>query len=144
MKRIAGVLIALILAGFAFATTARAETIGDADRAAIQSLISGQIEAFRADNGAAAYAYASPTIQEYFPSADAFMAMVKQGYMPVYRPNSVAFGPLVDSPIGPLQKVFVTGPDGKNYIAAYSLQKQPDGSWKINGCSLIGDDTPSI
>ena len=123
---------------------ARAETIGDADRATIQSLISGQIEAFRADNGAAAYAYASPTIQAYFPTADAFMAMVKQGYMPVYRPNSVTFGPLVDGPTGPVQKVFVTGPDGRNYIAAYSMQQQPDGSWKINGCSLVEDDTPSI
>jgi hypothetical protein len=144
MKRIAGVLVALILAGLAFATAARAETIGDTDRAAIQSLITGQIEAFRADNGAAAYGYASPTIQGYFPTADAFMAMVKQGYMPVYRPNAVAFGPLVDGPTGPVQKVFVTGPDGRSYIAAYSMQQQPDGSWKINGCSLVEDDTPSI
>jgi len=144
MKRIAGVLVAVLLAaGFAL-SSARAETLGDGDRAVIQSLINGQIDAFRHDDGAAAYGFASPTIQGYFPTVDAFMGMVKNGYPPVYRPQSVTFGPLVDTELGPLQKVFITGPDGKSYIAVYSMQRQPDGTWKINGCSLLQDDTPSI
>jgi hypothetical protein len=142
MKRIAGVLVAVTLAFTAVA--ARAETFSDADRATIQALISGQISAFQHDDGAAAWNYASPTIQSYYPTADQFMAMVKNGYMPVYRPQSVTFGALVDTPVGPIQKVYITGPDGKAYIAAYGMQRQPDGSWKINGCSLVADDTPSI
>ena len=40
--------------------------------------------------------------------------MVRGQYQPVYRPRSVTFGPLVDSPAGPLQKVFLVGPDGKS------------------------------
>ena len=144
MKRIAGVLVAVMLAGLGLAGTARAETIGDGDRATIQSLISGQIDAFRHDDGTAAYGFASPTIQGYYPTVDAFMGMVKNGYLPVYRPQSVTFGPLVESEVGALQKVFITGPDGKSYIAVYSMQRQPDGTWKINGCSLMEDDSPSI
>ena len=143
MKRIAGLIFALALVAGHFAT-AHAETIGDGDRATIKSLITGQIEAFQRDDGAAAYGLASPMIHNYFPTVDAFMGMVKNGYQPVYRPQSVTFGELVETDAGPMQKVFVTGPDGKNYVAIYSMQRQPDGTWLINGCSLVQDDSPSI
>jgi hypothetical protein len=143
MKRIAGVLVAMLLVATAFAA-ARADDISAADRSTIQSLITGQITAFQHDDGQTAWGYASPTIKSYYPTADQFMAMVKNGYMPVYRPHSVTFGELVETELGPVQKVYITGPDGKAYIAAYGMQKQSGGTWKINGCSLISDDTPSI
>ena len=142
MKRILGVLFALALLGPFSAL--HAEPLGDSDRAAIKSLITGQIEAFQRDDGAAAYGFASPLIHSYFPTVDAFMGMVKNGYQPVYRPQSVTFGELADTDAGVLQKVFVTGPDGKHYVAVYTLERQPDGSWLINGCSLLPDDSPSI
>jgi hypothetical protein len=116
----------------------------EADPNAIRSIISGQMEAFQRDDGAAAYDYASPTIKGLFPSVDRFMAMVKSGYPPVYRPKSVTFGQLAETPSGPMQKVFLTGPDGRNWVAIYALQRQPDGSWKINGVQLIEDDGATI
>jgi len=123
---------------------ASADDLNATDRTAIQSLITAQIDAFRQDNGAAAYSYASPTVHAIFPTVDEFMAMVKGGYQPVYRPQSVTFGALDQSDSGPVQKVYVTGPDGQGYVAVYALQRQPDGTWKINGCSLARDDSPSI
>ena len=143
MKRIAAAVFALVFALGATAA-ARAADITDSDRAAIQALITDQIHAFQRDDGAGAYADASPTLQSIFTNPDAFMAMVKNGYAPVYRPQSVTFGDIVDSDAGPLQKVFVTGPDGKSYLAVYTLEHEPDGTWKINGCSIVDDDSPSI
>ena len=35
-----------------------------------------------------------------------------------------------------LQRVQLTGPDGKDYEALYSVQRQPDGTYLINGVSL--------
>ncbi|RTM10546.1 MAG: DUF4864 domain-containing protein, partial [Hyphomicrobiales bacterium] len=35
-----------------------------------------------------------------------------------------------------IQQVLIVGPDGKDYEAVYTLQQQPDGSFKITGCSL--------
>ena len=35
-------------------------------------------------------------------------------------------------------------PDGKSYVAVYSLQRQPDGTWKINGCVILEDNSPTI
>ena len=122
----------------------RATAMDDSDRAAIQSLIQNQIAAFQRDDGAAAYAMASPGIQDVFPTVEAFMNMVQQGYMPVYRPRSVTFGPLEDGPQGPLQKVFVTGPDGASYLATYALEREADGSWRISGCWLERNNAPSI
>ena len=87
----------LVMSGLA---AARAD-VADADRNAIRGIISGQIEAFQRDDGATAYGYASPTIQGLFPTVDQFMAMVRSGYQPVYRPKSVTFGPAIETPARP-------------------------------------------
>jgi Domain of unknown function (DUF4864) len=136
------IVLALALAAASLGL-ARAE-VADADREAFRSIISSQIEAFRRDDGAAAYGYASPTIQGLFPSAERFMAMVRSGYPPVYRPRSLSFGTAAETPRGPEQHVFITGPDGRNWVAIYSLQRQPDGTWRINGCRLVEDTGESI
>jgi hypothetical protein len=137
------VFVALAMLAIFGLAAARAD-VADTDRTAIRGIISSQIEAFQRDDGAAAYGYASPTIQGLFPSVDQFMAMVRSGYQPVYRPKSVTFGPATETPRGPEQRVFITGPDGRNWVALYSLQKQPDGSWRINGCTLVEDTGESI
>jgi hypothetical protein len=143
MKVIAGLLLALTLA-LGLPGLAQADDISPADQASIRAMISGQIDAFRHDDGNAAYGFASPTIQGLFPTADMFMNMVRNAYQPVYRPRSVTFGQLSDSPLGPVQKVFLVGPDGKSYVAVYSLQRQPDGTWRINGCTLVEDTGATI
>jgi hypothetical protein len=40
--------------------------------------------------------------------------------------------------------VFLVGPDGKSYVAVYTFQRQPDGSWRISGCYLVPDEGASI
>ena len=114
------------------------------DRVAIRAMISGQIDAFRRDDALAAYSFAAPGIRGMFPSVGQFMAMVRNNYRPVYRPRAVTFGELFSSPDGVVQKVYVTGPEGKNWLALYSLEQQPDGDWKISGCVLAKDDSPNI
>jgi len=141
MKRIAALVLAF---GLAAGLAPAAAEIDGADRGQIQSIIENQIDAFRRDDGVAAYDFASPMIQTLFPSADVFMQMVQKGYMPVYRPQSFTFGPLLDTPRGPVQRVFITGPDGAGYVAEYALQQQPDGTWKINGVTLVKDTSPTI
>ncbi len=143
MRTIAGFLLALTIA-LGLPRFAAADDISPADQASIRAMISNQIEAFRHDDGNAAYGFASPTIQGLFPTPDQFMSMVRNAYQPVYRPQSVTFGQLSDSPAGPVQKVFLVGPDGKSYVAVYSLQRQPDGTWRINGCTLVEDTGATI
>lgn len=106
------------------------------DRAAIRDIISRQIEAFRRDDGAAAFGLASPNIQSLFGSPEIFMDMVRQGYAPVYRPRSVEFGDLTERGGQPAQKVYVVAPDGRPVTAIYVMTQLPDGSWRVDGCYL--------
>ena len=106
------------------------------DRAAIVAVIAGQMAAFRDDRSDDAFSYASPAIRRLFGTPQSFMEMVRRGYAPVYRPRSVAFLDLVSTPRGPVQRVLVVGPDGVAVIADYLMQRQADGSWRIDGCTL--------
>jgi hypothetical protein len=117
---------------------AAAGPVNDADRAEFQRIISEQIAAFRADDGPRAYSYAAPSIKRIFPSPEIFMRMVRQGYGPVHRPQSFRFGEAALDPLGrPAQRVTIVGPDGRTYEALYSMERQPDGSWRIDGCTLL-------
>lgn len=130
--------IFLLLAIFLFHQETSAQSLSDADRSTFQSIVTGQIEAFRADDGAAAYGYAAPLIRRIFPNPDAFMGMVRKGYQPVYRPQSYRFGDAGFSASGrPIQRVMLVGPDGLTYEAIYTFEQQPDGNWQINGCAIV-------
>ncbi len=109
-------------------------TVRDADRSAIEGVIRAQMDAFRRDDAATAFGFASPTLQGIFETPARFLAMVRSSYQPVYRPRSVAFTVLV---AGPAQRVELIGPDGLGYTATYTMEKQPNGAWRISGCTLV-------
>ena len=109
-----------------------------ADRIAIRAVIERQLEAFREEDAAAAFALASPEIQAKYGSPEIFMSAVKTFYEPVYRPQRL--GGFTDLHVidGQLtQPVLLVGPDGDFTVALYAMKKQAHGDWKILGCSLI-------
>jgi hypothetical protein len=116
--------------------SAGAEPSADA-KAAIVSVISSQIDAFRRDDGAEAFGYASPNIQAKFETPSGFMRMVVEGYFPVYRPKSVRFLDLVRQDELLIQRVLVEGPDGAFYLALYPMVQMHDGTWRVDGCYLL-------
>ena len=129
--------LAIVLWGL-LSFAALADPISATDRAEFQRIITAQITAFRADDGLAAYDFAAPVVRNIFPTPEIFMAMVKQGYPPRLSPQSFNFTEALIDPMGrPSQKMKVVGPDGKTYIALYSMEKQPDGTWRIAGCTLL-------
>lgn len=111
-----------------------------ADKAAIQQVIRSQIDAFRHDDAAGAFGFATPTLQAEFGTPEVFMTMVRQAYAPVYRPQSVVFTTLVPAPAGVVQTANLVGPDGLSYSAEYMMQRQPNGTWRIGGCTLARND----
>jgi Domain of unknown function (DUF4864) len=113
-----------------------AAQVSPADQTAIRGAIEGQVEAFRRDDGEAAFGYASPNIRSLFGTPETFMDVVRQGYRPVYRPQVFEFREIVTLHGMPTQKVHVVGPDGRPVTAYYPMTQQPDGSWRIEGCYL--------
>lgn len=112
-----------------------------ADRESIKGIISAQLKAFKRDDGVEAFGYASPTIHKIFSSIDNFMAMVKSSYYPVYRSEVVNFGEVVDVGGEPVQRVRIVGENGRSMVAAYVVQRQPNGEWKINGVYMFKADS---
>lgn len=115
-----------------------AQSVSETEKSEFQRIIAAQISAFRADDGPTAYSFAAPVVRNIFPTPEIFMSMVKQGYPQVYRPQAFNFTEALIDPLGrPAQKMRVVGPDGKTYEALYSMEKQPDGTWRISGCTLL-------
>jgi len=136
LARLFGFVVLAALLSAAPVAAQKPSNLPAADKGAIRSVIEGQMGAFRADDGERAFGFAAPNIRGIFRTAENFMAMVKSGYQPVYRPRDVAFGDLVTVEASLVQKVYVTGPDGKRVLALYVMEQQGDGRWLINGCML--------
>ena len=124
------ILLIAILIGFASAVRAAD------DVAAAQAMIRAQDEAISRDDAAAAFSYAAPAIKGLFAQAEIFMAIVRKGYAPLYKPRSFEFGEAKTTDGNIAQLVFITDAEGVAWEALYLIEKQPDGSLKINGCTL--------
>jgi hypothetical protein len=126
-------LVFLVVLGFSIPAAAQTE----AERAAVQNIIEQQLQAFLRDDATTAYSFAAPGIKAMFPNEGIFMQMVQQGYPQVYRPRSHEFGELVAKGRGLEQTVDLVDADGEFWTALYTLEMQPDGSWKITGCYIV-------
>ena len=134
------VFVVAVLASFAV----HAQSPGAGDAAAIRQTIERQIDAFRADDGAAAFAFADVSIQSMFGGPERFMAMVRAGYNMIYRPRSYAFGPAKDAGELVEQIVEFDGQDGSSGVALYHMARQSDGTWRIAGVQILPAKRPGV
>jgi len=125
-----------LLCALFFAATAVTPLHADAPAQDFEKVIEGQISAFARDDGRAAFAFASPDIQQQFGTAERFMEMVRAGFQPVYRPRSFSFEAPIRIDGAPAQPVRIIDRDGRGVIALYRMQRQEDGSWRIAGVTL--------
>jgi hypothetical protein len=139
MTKLLSVLTLILGIGFAAAAD-----LGPVDQEAIRTAIEGQMEAFKRDDGAAAFAYASPRIQAIFKDPETFLGMVREDYEPVYRSKVVSFRDLETIEGNLIQPVLVVGPSGVPVTALYIMERQQDGEWRIGGCILVPEPDKGI
>lgn len=131
-------MVALLLFLGALAGPASAQAdLSAADRASIQAVITRQIDAFRRDDAEAAFGFASPSIQDQFGTPGRFLDMVRRAYPAVHRPRLVEFTGLRLSDGAVVQQVELIGPDGASELALYTMERDPAGTWRISGCTLV-------
>ena len=102
----------------------------------IEGVISDQLEAFKADNFARAFEFASPHIRGIFRTPENFGRMVTQGYPMVWRPGEVTYLELRKENGSFWQKVQIVDGEGRLHVLDYRMLKTPNG-WKINGVQLL-------
>ncbi len=108
----------------------------------IEANISAQIQAFKADDFATAFTFASPNIQRLFGDPENFGIMVRRGYPMVWRPADVRFLELREIGGALWQKVMITDGNGRVHLLDYQMIQRENG-WKINGVQLLGNSDPA-
>ena len=136
MKRYVRFCFVALVAVFLSSGSVAAGDISDADSARIQSVILSQLDAFKADDAAAAFARAAPTIQRKFGTPDVFLNMVRTAYAPVYRPRYVEFAALAVDGKDVVQHAIIEGQDGSVVMAVYPMVQDDQGQWLIAGCYI--------
>ena len=127
---------AVILAVLPLLSGAQQTDVRPEDARAVRAVIEAQLDAFRRDDAARAFSYAAPGIRETFGTAENFMQMVRTQYAVVYRPASVAFEAPLVSEGQVVQPVRFTDSEGSAWGAIYPMWREPDGTWRVNGCYL--------
>lgn len=123
----------VFLAAAFVAVTALSAHAQDAE---IRSTIGQQFEAFKADDFATAFTFASPSLQQFFQSPQNFGRMVTQGYPMVWRPAAMDYLELREEDGAYFQKVQITDAKGRFHILEYRMMQTPDG-WRINGVQIL-------
>lgn len=109
------------------------------DEAPWQATVTGQIEAFRAQDGATALTFAAEGFRLQFDGqGEAFyVAIVATGYQPIVDSRSHSFGEFQRvGETAVVQVVNLVGPDQGLYQALYQLVDEPDEGWRVSGVAL--------
>jgi hypothetical protein len=129
MRKGTSIVLAALLAAWICGAAAQAPS-----EQAIRDVIARQLEAMNRDDQAAAFAIASPAIQQLFADAPTFMGMVASGYPQVHRSRGHRFLKLevIDDRL--VQRVLIES-DAGAVVARYEMV-EIDGVWRINGCTI--------
>ena len=114
------------------------------ERDRIRSSIRKHITALTQNNSNAAYETLTPIIKDYYSNPNAFLDIMKNELQPVAKAKSFAFMEIQREATDAIQSVLITGPDDREWIAQYRLQRQGDGRWAIMGCQVdpaVGQQT---
>lgn len=121
---------------FAAAVVVAGALGAQAQDAEIRGTINQQFEAFKADDFATAFSFASPNLQTFFGSPQNFGRMVTQGYPMVWRPTAVDYLELREEDGIYWQKVQITDQKGRFHVLEYRMSQTPEG-WRINGVQIL-------
>lgn len=108
----------------------------DTRNAGIETTITNQIDALKAEDFALAFSFASPTIKTLFGTPENFGAMVQSGYPMVADPSAVKMLGLRDIAGGLWQRVMVTDQSGHTFMLDYQMV-ETDSGWQINAVQLL-------
>jgi hypothetical protein len=130
----------MILAAVIAATTAFSAQAQDTE---IRGVITEQFEAFKVDDFATAFSFASPALQSFFMTSENFGRMVTQGYPMVWRPADVTYLELREEGGTYWQKVQITDTQNTVHYLEYRMQLTQAG-WRISGVQILDAPGASV
>jgi hypothetical protein len=133
-------LVGMALAAASMQMKARADTLTGPDVQQVQAVVTAQLTAFTNEEAEAAFAAATPEVRKSDGDPSRFLDLVRGNYPMVYHPAGFAFlAPQVEQD-QVLQAVALRDADDKTWIALFTLERQPDHSWRIGACIVAEND----
>lgn len=128
------VAVAIGIVASAAAVRLGAAPVPEDEAQSVRSIIVTQLQAFADDDADGAFETTTPGVREAIGNAGHFLAMVRGAYPMMYHPESVTFmrPELLGGNV--LQLAQIINGQGKSWLALYSLEQQPNASWRISGC----------
>lgn len=102
----------------------------------IRSSIRGHMQALGKRDAAGAYATLTPAIKDYYKNSNAFLAYLTAELKPLAYAKDFEFASIIRVATDAIQEVVLTGAEGREWIAQFKLQRQPDGRWAISQCLI--------
>jgi hypothetical protein len=112
------------------------------ERDGIRTAIRGQLRALALRDAEAAYSYLAPAAKDFFETPDAFLSTLAEQVKPLTKARSFTFFGMEREATDAVQKVVLAEPGGREWLARFTLERQPDGGWGIKACKvepLAGD-----
>jgi len=111
-------------------------------KTALHAAISGQLEAFRKDDYAAAYVFAAQAIKAKFALED-FERMVRAGFPAIAHSTSAKFGLTFDNGDEAVinVRVFSEGREPVDY--QYTMHRDGE-AWRITGVTLLKENSTEV
>jgi hypothetical protein len=120
-----------------FAGHASAEEPAANAAQAVTQVVQSQLDAFAEDNAEKAFSLATAATQSLAGTPNAFLRVIKRQFTPIYRHRDALFSEPEIIGEHALQVVQLTDHDNLVWIAIYQVEREPDGTWKVDGCQLF-------
>lgn len=111
---------------------------------AVTRVVQSQLNAFADDDAERAYGLATLATQSLAGTPHELLRIIKQRFTPIYRHRHALFSEPEIIGAHALQVVQLTDHDDLVWIAIYEVEREEDGSWKVDGCRLFETNNQSI
>ncbi len=137
-------LLALTVVSASAQPRSHVATLTAAEWKSIEAIVGAQLAALKAGERDKAFGYASPGIRAQFGSAENFARMVAESYTALLSARYTEFleGAVIDGVV--IQPLRLIAPDNTVLVALYTMEKQPDGRWRIAGCALAPSTVQAV
>lgn len=121
-----------------------AEPASDHEAQQVRLVIVTQLQALGDDDADGAFETTTPAVREAIGNPWHFLVMMRVAYPMVYHSTSVTFMRAEVLGDAVLQLTEIVDEQGKSWLALFSLERQPDAAWRIDGCTVIENRWLSI
>jgi hypothetical protein len=134
-------LVGMALAAASMQMKARAaEGLSGAEALQVQAVVMAQLKAFSEEDADAAFATATPEVRKSVGDPRRFLALVQGNFPMVVHPAGLAFLAPQMEKNQVLQAVALRDADDKTWLALFTLERQPDNTWRIGACIVAEND----